>query len=151
GLTAADVPKLVLKWAFGFRSATSAFSQPTVAGGREFVGSQDGSVYSLDAMSGCIVWTYKAAAGVRTPILLAANAAYFGDLRASAYAVDATTGKLLWSRKLDDHSAARITGSPAFYQNRLYVPVSSFEEGQGTNAAYECCTFRGSVAALDAA
>src|SRR5207244_503664 len=66
-------------------------------------------------------------------------------------AVDASTGKLLWTRKLDEHSAARITGSPTLYQNRLYVPVSSFEEGQGVNPIYECCTFRGSVAALDAA
>src|SRR5262245_21988666 len=34
GLSAADVPRLTLKWAFGFPDASSAWSQPTVAGGR---------------------------------------------------------------------------------------------------------------------
>src|SRR5262245_55025967 len=151
GLTAADVPKLTLKWAFGFPNATSAFSLPTVAGGRLFVGSQSGAVYSLDARTGCVIWTYQAAAAVRTAIVLGGNAAYFGDLRSGVYAVDASTGKLLWTRKLEEIPSARITGSPTLYQNRLYVPVSSFEEFQGASATYECCKFRGSIAALDAA
>jgi len=150
GLTAADVPKLALQWAFGFPSATSAFSHPTVAGRRVFVGSQNASVYALDTTSGCVIWTAKASAGVRTAITLGNNTAFFGDLRASVYAADAATGKILWTTRLDEHPAARITGSPAFYQNRLYVPVSSFEEGQGANPKYECCTFRGSIVAMDA-
>src|SRR5690349_5170003 len=49
GLSAADVPKLKLKWAFGFPGATSASSQPVVFGGRVFVGSWEGDFYSLDA------------------------------------------------------------------------------------------------------
>ena len=68
GLTAEQVPKLSLKWAFGFPDATSAWSQPTVAGGRLFVGSQNGTVYSLDAKSGCIHWTFTAKSGVRTAL-----------------------------------------------------------------------------------
>jgi len=149
GITATNVSKLTLKWAFGFPGATAAFALPTLAGGRVFVGSQGGAVYSLDAKTGCTVWTYQAGAGVRTAIVVGGNTVYFGDVRANVYAVDAASGKLLWTRKLDDHSSARITGSPTLYQNRLYVPVSSFEEGQGGNARYECCTFRGSIAALD--
>ncbi len=149
GLSLADIPKLKLRWAFGFPSATMAFAPPTVSGGRLFVGSQSGDVYSLDARTGCVIWTFKAGGGVRTAIALSKDAAYFGDLHATAYAVSIESGKLLWSRKLDDHPGARITGSPTLYQNRLFVPVSSFEEGQGSNAQYECCTFRGSVAALD--
>src|SRR5262249_3660058 len=68
GLTAAQVPKLSLKWAFGFPDATSAWSQPTVAAGRLFVGSQNGTVYSLDPGTGCIYWTFTARSGVRTAI-----------------------------------------------------------------------------------
>jgi polyvinyl alcohol dehydrogenase (cytochrome) len=64
--------------------------------------------------------------------------------------VDAATGALLWTRNLDDHPSARITGAPTLHENRLYVPVASGEEGQGNNAKYECCTFRGSLVALDA-
>ena len=49
GLTADRVPKLRLRWAFGFPGESSARAQPTVASGRVFVGSEAGVVYSLDA------------------------------------------------------------------------------------------------------
>src|SRR5262249_29245606 len=52
GLTAATVPKLKLKWAFGYPGGTSAYGQPTVFAGRIFVGTDTGYVYSLDAASG---------------------------------------------------------------------------------------------------
>jgi len=158
GLTGDQVPRLTLKWAFGFPNASVATGLPTVAGGRLFVGSQDGTVYSLDAASGCVVWAFKAKARVRSGVVIAARAgapgqysAYFGDGRSNVYALDAATGEQLWTRSVDDHRAANITGTPAFYQGRLYVPVASIEEAQGANPAYECCTFRGSLVALDAA
>ncbi len=68
GLTAEQVPRLHLKWAFGFPDATSAWAQPTIVGGRLYVGSQNGTVYSLDAASGCVVWTFVAQGGVRASI-----------------------------------------------------------------------------------
>ena len=70
GLAAADVPRLTLKWAFGFPDTTSAWAQPTVAGGRVFIGSQNGIVYSLDARTGCIAWMFAAHAGVRASITI---------------------------------------------------------------------------------
>jgi polyvinyl alcohol dehydrogenase (cytochrome) len=154
GLTADRVPRLSLKWAFGFPDATSAWSQPTVASGRVFVGSQNGTVYSLDARSGCIYWTYSAKSGVRTALSFGARgdggfAVYFGDTGANVYALDAASGRELWSRRLDEHLYARITGSPTLYQDRLYVPVSSMEETAASQQGYECCTFRGSLNALD--
>ena len=76
---------------------------------------------------------------------------YFGDTAANAYALNAETGRVVWTRKVDDHPLARITGSPTLHAGRLYVPVSSYEESQGADPRYECCTFRGSVSALDAA
>jgi polyvinyl alcohol dehydrogenase (cytochrome) len=158
GLTADQVPKLTLKWSFGFPDATSARAQPTVAGGRVFVGSQSGAVYSLDAATGCTIWVYQAKSAVRSGIALGPRpgagsgyAAFFGDGRANAYALDAATGALLWTRNLEDHPSAHVTGTPALYQNRLFVPIASGEEGQGNNPKYECCTFRGSLVALDAA
>ncbi len=158
GLTAAQVPKLTLKWAFGFSGATSASGQPTLAGGRVFVGNLNRTVYSLDAKTGCTYWSFQADGGVRTAIVIARvpvtgvtrTLAMFGDLRATVYAVDAQTGALVWKIKVDDHTSARITGTPSFANGRLYVPVSSFEESPGARPNYPCCTFRGSVVALDA-
>jgi polyvinyl alcohol dehydrogenase (cytochrome) len=159
GLTAADLPKLKLKWAFGYHTVTSARAQPILAGGRLFVASENSEVHALDPKTGCTHWTYKAQGGVRTALSVGAYknaggsglAVFFGDSRANAYAVDANTGKELWVRKVDDHKFAAITGAPTYYNGRLFVPVQGLsEEGQGGQQKYECCTFRGSVSALDA-
>jgi polyvinyl alcohol dehydrogenase (cytochrome) len=109
-------------------------------------------------------WSFRAEAGVRTSITVEPMkpsvpgqsaairyVAYFGDLKANVYAVDAATGELLWKVKVDQHPTARITGAPSFFDNRVYVPVASGEEGAGVSPAYPCCTFRGSVVALSAA
>jgi polyvinyl alcohol dehydrogenase (cytochrome) len=155
GLTAEQVPKLSLKWAFGFPDATSAWSQPTVAAGRLFVGSQNGTVYALDAKSGCVYWTFTAKAGVRTALTYdedpqsRQNTVYFGDTGANVYALDAETGRERWSRTVDSHPLARITGSLTIGLGRLFVPVSSIEETAASQPGYQCCTFRGSLNALN--
>ncbi|HXQ27007.1 MAG TPA: PQQ-binding-like beta-propeller repeat protein [Candidatus Acidoferrales bacterium] len=152
GLAASQVPNLKLKWAFGFPGGFSAYSQPTVAGGRVYVGGALGQVYALDAATGCTRWSFQAEAGVRTAVTIGPNRlAYFGDLRSNVYAVNALTGKLVWRVRISAHPYARVTGSPRLYKGRLYVPVSSREEWLAASPQYECCTFRGILAALDAA
>jgi polyvinyl alcohol dehydrogenase (cytochrome) len=158
GLTARTVPRLTLKWAFGIPGAISVSAQPTVYAGRVFLGTESGTVYALDANTGCVYWQFKAAGGVRSAISVGPlagttplrYAAYFGDFRANVYAVDARTGEQIWSLKVDDHAWARVTGAPALSGGRLYVPVSSIEEVPGARPEYPCCTFRGSVVAIDA-
>ena len=76
------------------------------------------------------------------------HAVLFGDQSAWFYAVEAETGKLLWKKKVDEHPAARVTGSPAIHEGVVYIPVSSWEENFATQPDYQCCTFRGSVVAL---
>lgn len=152
---AAAVPRLRLKWAFAYPGASRAFAQPTVAGGWLFVGSAARQVYALDASTGCIHWVADADFGVRSAISLGniggKPAAYFGDQGGNVYAVDAATGALIWKVRADDFPGAFVTGAPKLYENRLYVPVSSGEEVIGAFPTYECCKFRGSVVALDAA
>jgi polyvinyl alcohol dehydrogenase (cytochrome) len=154
-LTAEQVPKLKLKWAFGYPGAFRAQAQATVAGGRIFVGSFERRVYSLSAETGCIFWAFDSDAPVRTAVSLGQNgggwAAYFGDQHANAYALDAVTGKLLWETRVEEFPGAVITGAPTLAGGRLYVPTSSMEEVFAGNPQYECCKFRGSVSAFDAA
>jgi polyvinyl alcohol dehydrogenase (cytochrome) len=159
GLTAADLPRLKLKWAFGYAGVNAARAQPTLAGGRLFVASENGEAHALDPKTGCTHWTYKAQAGIRTGLVVGpyktatstGQAVYFGDVKANAYAVDANTGRELWVRKVDDHVAASLTGAPALWGGKVFVPVQGLnEEGQGGTGKYPCCTFRGSVVALDA-
>lgn len=157
GMDRSQVSKLKLKWAFGFPGATSALGQPSVAGGRLFVGSAAGAVYALDAHTGCTYWTFKAAQTVRTAINLAPygsgrHAVYFGDAQSTVYGVDADTGALLWKTRVDEHPFSHITGSPTLFEGRLYVPVSTGAEEfvAAGDPKYKCCTARGSVVALDA-
>ena len=154
GLTRGTVPKLTPRWAFGYPGVTTAYGSPSVVGGRLFVGSADGTVYSLNARSGCVYWTYRAAEGVRTAILVSndGQAAYFGDLQGNLYGVNANTGALLWKTRVDESLYAEITGTPKLEAGRLYVPVSGgAEQVAAANPAFACCTFRGSLAVLDAA
>ena len=159
GLTVEQLPGLQRKWVFGFPDGSGVRGQPTVAGGRVFVGSDNGMVYALDAQTGCVHRSFEAATAVVTSISVGTVpgsqdrfAAYFGDFRANVYAVDAETGEQLWTLSVDDHEMAKITGSPALdtQGGRLYVSVGSWEEGAGQNLSYECCTSQGSVVALEA-
>lgn len=155
GLSVADLSALTLKWAFGFPDSFSAWAQPVVANGRVFVGSQAGSVFSLDAKTGCIFWQFEAKAGVRGAINIGPllskgqkeQAAYFGDMAGNVYGVNAMTGSLLWVTALEEHPKGRITGSPVLYENTLFVPMSSWQTVE--QAGENCCTFRGSVSAVD--
>ena len=156
GLSAADTPKLTLKWAFGFPYGNSSYGQPSIVGGRVFVGSDTGFVYSLDARSGCVHWSFRASAGVRTAPTVGPGRGsnryllYFGDIKANVYAVNAETGAQVWKERLDTHPIARVTGAPTLAAGQLYVPLSSLEESGAGNPSYPCCTFRGGLAAYDA-
>jgi polyvinyl alcohol dehydrogenase (cytochrome) len=150
GLTAADVPKLKLKWAFSLGDGVSARSQPAIAGGRMFLGTQNGAVYSLDARTGCIHWTAQMDKGIRSALVYGKQTVYFGA-GSNAYALDAATGKVLWKVPVEDHFAAMITAAPQLHRGVLYFATSSIEEVLAPLPSYECCTFRGSVTALDAA
>ena len=161
GLTASDLPKLKLKWAFGYADANQAYAQPAVMGGRIFVGSAARRVYALDARSGCLYWKIDTDFAVRTAITIgkiakgdasaSGWATYFGDQHGNVYAVDAASGKPLWKTSLDAHPDVHVTGAPVLAGGRIYAGVSSLEEVSGANAKDECCKFRGSLSALDAA
>jgi polyvinyl alcohol dehydrogenase (cytochrome) len=158
GFSASDVPRLKVKWAFALPGELSASGQPSIAGGRVFFGSPNGYVYALNADKGCVHWFFQASAGVRGGISFgridtangAREAAFFGDLAANVYAVDAATGAVIWKVKVDEHPLARVTGSVVLHNGRLYVGTSSGEEIASVATDYQCCTFRGSLSALNA-
>jgi polyvinyl alcohol dehydrogenase (cytochrome) len=155
GLTASDVPKLKLKWAFNLGDVTTARSQPAIVGGRVFIATATGAVYSLDADTGCTRWGYQGnTAGIRSGVAVGeANgipAIFFGDTGANIYALNAQTGELIWKVRPVDHFATMATATPRYYKGVIYQPFSSFEEVMGPDPKYGCCTFRGSVVALDA-
>jgi putative pyrroloquinoline-quinone binding quinoprotein len=100
GLSAAQIPNLKLKWAFGFRGDIIAFGALTIRSGTLFTGSASGTIYAMNAKTGCLYWTFQANGPVRSAPLIAENEAgysvLFGDQTGWFHALDATTGKLLW-------------------------------------------------------
>jgi polyvinyl alcohol dehydrogenase (cytochrome) len=158
GLTAQDLPRLKLKWAFAYDGATSARVQPALAGGKLFAGSDNGELHALDPKTGCTYWTYRAEFGIRSALSVwpyrsgntTRYAVFFGDQKANVYAVDAVTGQLVWKRQADAHPNAAITGAIAVADGKAFVPIQGLGEettaGRGDN---KCCTFRGNLTALD--
>ena len=154
-INASNVSNLQLDWVFAFPNSSRARVQPTIAGNTLFTASQTGTIYALDRRTGCIQWTYQATAEVRSALVIGrdsvgkAHRLYFGDFMANVYALDLDSQTLIWKRKVDDHPDATITGTLSLYQDRLYIPVSSLEVGTAANDEYTCCTFRGSMVALN--
>jgi polyvinyl alcohol dehydrogenase (cytochrome) len=154
GLTAAEVPRLKVKWAFSMTGG----GQPTVVGDWLFVTNRSGKFYALDAKSGCVRWSVDDLVSRATPMVIRSAISPSGWLTVVSEsdrivrAFDAQTGKQLWkSVQLEAHPFSVLTGSPVIVGDRLIVPISSIEEAAAMSKAYGCCTFRGSVAELDLA
>lgn len=144
-------------WAFAFNGANRARSQPLFIGDLLVTGSHSGEVLALDANTGCVHWRFQAAAEVRTGIVGDEQSGsdgqllYFGDVLGAVYAISAATGEERWRTRADTHPNATITGTPSLFEDRLYVPVSALEVSNAIDPLYECCTFRGSVVAMNRA
>ena len=157
GITPQTVGGLQLKWVFDYPGATRARSQPTVDGDTVYVGSQSGTVHAIDLHSGCLHWAFKADTEVRAAVSIghgtagAATVLYVGDTNGNLYALNAKDGSLRWRSSLADHKDVTITGSPKLFEGKLFVPMSSREWAVAADPNYRCCTFRGGVAAFDAA
>ncbi|HET9160951.1 MAG TPA: PQQ-binding-like beta-propeller repeat protein, partial [Caulobacteraceae bacterium] len=131
--------------------------QATLFGGRVYTASMAGKVYSLDARTGCVYWRTDLRAGVRASMTVAPlatapskYAVYLGDDRQYVRALDALSGKALWATRIGDHVSGRISGAPTLYNGVLYTALASGEENLMATSNYQCCTFRGTVAAVDA-
>ena len=158
-----NVGSLVSKWVFTTGGDVSA--TPTVAGNAVYFPDWAGNLYAIRAHTGKLLWSHQIAEYNGRPgsISRVSPAIYndeliIGDNVSSAaqhngahiMAVDRHSGTLRWMTQVDAHPAAIITGSPVFHGTTVYVGVSSNEESLAANPAYPCCTFRGSMVALDA-
>jgi polyvinyl alcohol dehydrogenase (cytochrome) len=177
GISPTTVGTLGVKWVYSAKGDVSA--TPTVVAGNVYfpdwaVGG--GYINKVDAATGTEVWSKNvgtllgsivpSAASLtgfysrNAPVVVGGNV-IFGLLRGtdlvtdpgnSAYlmAISDATGTPQWATLLDSHKAAVIAGSPVVNGTTLYVGVSSEEEITGSFSAGGCCSFRGSVVALDA-
>ncbi len=161
-----NASRLTVKWVFDLGQFNdcgsvdcSVSATPTVDARRLYVPDWAGNLYAIDARSGRLVWLrriedYSGIPGdfSRTSPTIRDGRLYLGSrTSATVFAVEARTGRLLWkSPPLDDHPDALITAAPVVHAGRVYVGISSLESSAAGDPAYPCCSFRGSVVALDA-
>jgi polyvinyl alcohol dehydrogenase (cytochrome) len=152
GLNPADVPKLKVKWSFSMTGG----GQPAVVGDWLWVTNRSGKFYAMDTKTGCVHWSVDDLVSRTTPMIIKSAiapsgwATFISQSDRVVRAFDAQTGKELWkSPELETHPVAVLTGTPMVAGDRLIVPISSIEEAAAMSKTYSCCTFRGSLAALD--
>jgi polyvinyl alcohol dehydrogenase (cytochrome) len=153
GLKAADVPKLKVKWAFSIAGHGNA--QPVVVGDWMWMLSRT-KMYALDPATGCVRYKVEGVSARNTPTVFKSTLSPSGWMMIVGQgsrvvkAFDAANGKEIWaSEQLESHRASGITGSPIVSGNQVFVPITSGEEATSQSPNYECCTFRGSLVALD--
>jgi polyvinyl alcohol dehydrogenase (cytochrome) len=172
-ITPATAPRLELKWAFAVPDPDGAqSSQPAVVDGTLYVGGRNGVFYALDARTGKAKWSYntREVVGPKPPNpglfpdpstttgnnllrngpAVVGDLVYFGDFNGNVYALETATGKRRWVTRVDEHPKAILTGSPTYFDGRIYIGVSSNEVFTSSSPTYECCRARGSLVALDA-
>src|SRR3981189_549555 len=162
-ISPATVNGLTPKWVFTTGGDVSA--TPTVDGDAIYFPDWGGNLFAVKKDSGRLIWSHKiseydgvAGAVSRVSPAVDHDQLIIGDILSSnevhnganVSAVDRKTGALRWIKQVESHPAAVITGSPVVFDGVLYIGVSSSEETLATNPAYPCCSFRGSVVALDA-
>lgn len=158
GLRRDNIGSLELAWAFALDS-DSPHSYPLVTEDTVFIGTTEGRLLALDRDTGCLRWEFEANGGIRTGIVHGQVTTgtgtrpllFFGTFQGRVHAVDPTNGTEVWQRDVRTHPFAVVTGTPAFHNNKLYVPVSSIEVVLAAIPIYSCCKFRGSMVALDPA
>src|SRR5467141_2416497 len=162
-ISPANVKGLSPKWVFTTGGDISA--TPTVSDDAVYFPDWAGNLFAVQKNSGHLIWSHKiseydgvAGAISRVSPAVDHDQLIIGDILSSnqvhnganVIAVDRKTGALRWLTQVESHPAAIITGSPVVFDGIVYIGVSSNEETLATNPAYPCCSFRGSVVALDA-
>lgn len=94
-----NVP-LRLLWTF---EATKAItSSPVVAGGRAFVGSDDGLLYAVNLGDGSLAWKFQTEDAIEAPPMFLDGVVYVGSADYRLYAVDAQSGEQRWRFEADE-------------------------------------------------
>jgi len=164
-ITPANVKNLKLKWSYVFENYTGmVWSQPAVVGDTLYVGGPDSRFYALNARTGATKWSFdlRPTAGPVEPTgdqfkqnpvkdgpVVVGDTVLFGDNRANVYALNRDTGQKRWSTKIDTHPNAILSGSPTYFDGRIFVGVSSTEYAIAADDRYPCCTFSGKMVSLD--
>jgi polyvinyl alcohol dehydrogenase (cytochrome) len=159
-ISVANAADLAVDWVVETGGDVSA--TPAVDEDRVYVPDWAGNLYAVDRDTGAIAWTrtitsYSGIPGdkARATPAISGNTLVVGNQGplgggGRVFGIDKRTGALLWATQVDPHPAAIITQSAVIHAGVAYVGVASQEELLAALVPdYPCCTFRGSMAAID--
>ncbi len=155
-----NVGDLTVKWAFETVGDVSA--TPAVDGDTVYVPDWAGNLYAIDRLTGNARWVTsipavtglafdkaRATPAVTEDKVVVGTQGPFGG-GGLVIAFDKATGAPVWVTAADTHPAAIITQSATVFDGVVYVGVASQEEALAALVdGYPCCSFRGSMVALD--
>jgi polyvinyl alcohol dehydrogenase (cytochrome) len=161
-ISPSTVGGLMQKWVVTTGGDVSA--TPAVDNGKVYFPDWAGNLYAVDKATGSVAWQKKVSDYTGIPgdkarvtpaftdsTLVIGNQGPFGG-GGAVMAINKANGALLWKTQLESHPAAIITQSATVFDGVVYVGVSSLEEAIAAFVpGYICCSFRGSMAALDLA
>ncbi len=156
GINAGNVASLKLAWSFAFPLVTDMRSQPVIIGDTMYIGDKAGKLFALDRFSGCVRNSTDILTGLRSAITLAElsdgrQLLIFANSLATVFAVDPDSLDIVWQKRVNISDYSVVTGSISYYNDRLFVPISSYEVAAAGSPGLTCCTAHGAVTALDAA
>lgn len=155
GIDRDNVAGLELAWSLAFPKVTDMRSQPAIIGDTMYFGDKTGKVYAIDRRTGCIRRHTEVLSGIRSAITVATLGSgrkllVLADSMASIYALDPDSLETVWQQAARIYETSVITGSISYYNDRLFVPVSSYEVAVSGSPDHVCCKSHGGVIALDA-
>jgi len=155
GIDRGNVAGLELAWSLAFPKVTDMRSQPAIIGDTLYFGDKTGKLYAIDRRSGCIRRHTEVLSGIRSAITVATLGSgrkllVFADSMASIYALDPDSLEIVWQQAARIFETSIITGSISYHDDRLFVPVSSYEVAVSGSPDHVCCKSHGGVIALDA-
>ncbi|HXD79672.1 MAG TPA: PQQ-binding-like beta-propeller repeat protein, partial [Puia sp.] len=83
-----------LQWTF--HATGKIFSSPVLCGNLVLVGSEDDTLYALDAATGIPRWTFRPGGPIDGTPAVVGGTAFFNSYDGNLYAVDASSGRLTW-------------------------------------------------------
>ncbi len=152
-ITKENVSQLTVAWAFGLPGTSELRSQPVITQDTLFVSTTSGHMFALDRFSGCVKWHRELAKPIRTPLTLGKiegePVLFFADASTTAYAMKAKDGSIIWQQRTGIFPESMSTGGIVQHEDKLIVPLSSFDVAAAMNPQHECCKSHGAVVALD--
>ena len=104
-----------LQWSYETDGMIS--SSPAVDDYKVYVGSDDRSLYCIDALTGEFLWKYTTGHVITSSPSVADGRVYVGSKDTKVYCLDATSGSLVWRYKTGGY----VLSSPTVDNGKVYV------------------------------